>query len=304
MPSSYYKPCKELDRCLELNKYWDTDKKKWFEGYYKIANETHYPLSECQLGYCYLEGIGTEKNIFKAVEWTSLSAKHGDRDAQYNLGCFYEDGIGLEKDIMLALYWYRKAAKQEHDLAKDKCKALFSLDTIVGERIVLRKGVESDYESMFKNVWNDVDIYNWMYFKPANTIEEAVEKNKKTISFQHKLFAYYIALKDTNEAIGLCGIYEYEDGRFQECGICVGKEYQGKGIGKEVVSILLDFAFNKLHAKDFRYAYYMNNIKSEKLAIYFGFEYGHTEEAIRPWDQKKLTVNYCYLTKEKYKERT
>ena len=40
MPSSYYKPCKELDRCLELNKYWDTDKKKWFEGYYKIANET------------------------------------------------------------------------------------------------------------------------------------------------------------------------------------------------------------------------------------------------------------------------
>ncbi len=23
MPSSYYKPCKELDRCVELNKYWD-----------------------------------------------------------------------------------------------------------------------------------------------------------------------------------------------------------------------------------------------------------------------------------------
>ena len=34
MPSSYYKPCKELDRCVELNKYWDIDKIKWFEGYY------------------------------------------------------------------------------------------------------------------------------------------------------------------------------------------------------------------------------------------------------------------------------
>ena len=67
MPSSYYKPCKELDRCLELNKYWDTDKKKWFEGYYKIANETHYPLSECQLGYCYLEGIGTERIYLKQL---------------------------------------------------------------------------------------------------------------------------------------------------------------------------------------------------------------------------------------------
>ena len=27
MASSYYKPCKELDRCLELDKYWEKDMK-------------------------------------------------------------------------------------------------------------------------------------------------------------------------------------------------------------------------------------------------------------------------------------
>lgn len=127
MPSSYYTPCKELDRCVELNKYWDTDKRKWFEGYYQIATKTHYPLAECQLGYCYLEGIGTEKDITKAVEWTKLAAMHGDRDAQYNLASFYEEGVGLQQDLEKALYWYKQAALQGHDLAINKCKSLQTL---------------------------------------------------------------------------------------------------------------------------------------------------------------------------------
>ena len=46
MASSYYKPCKELDRCLELDKYWEKDMKKWFEGYLIIAEETSYALAE------------------------------------------------------------------------------------------------------------------------------------------------------------------------------------------------------------------------------------------------------------------
>ena len=49
MASSYYKPCKELDRCLELDKYWEKDMKKWFEGYLIIAEETSYALAECQV---------------------------------------------------------------------------------------------------------------------------------------------------------------------------------------------------------------------------------------------------------------
>lgn len=45
--SSYYKPCQELDRCRELNQYWDVNPIKWYEGYLQIAEETHYPLAEC-----------------------------------------------------------------------------------------------------------------------------------------------------------------------------------------------------------------------------------------------------------------
>lgn len=53
--------------------------KKWFEWYLVIAEETSYALAECQVGYAYFEGIGTEKNLEKALYWTTRSAKYGDR---------------------------------------------------------------------------------------------------------------------------------------------------------------------------------------------------------------------------------
>ncbi len=114
----YYKECKELEECKKLNKYWyNKEFDKWYRGYLKIAIETEYPLAECQVGYCYLEGIGVEKDISKAVEWTKKGAIHGDRDAQYNFAIMILDKSfeGYEKED--AIYWLNKAAKQEHELA-------------------------------------------------------------------------------------------------------------------------------------------------------------------------------------------
>ncbi len=121
----YYKPCKELDTCDELiEKYFNTQQyEKCFEGHMVLAQQG-YPLAECQIGYFYLEGLGVEKNLDKAVEWTQKAADHGDWDGQYNLAWFYEEGIGLERDMAQAIFWYRKAALQGHDLAIEKCAQL------------------------------------------------------------------------------------------------------------------------------------------------------------------------------------
>ena len=128
MVSNYYKPCSELDRCKELNKYWGTNDKMWFDGYFQIANETHYPLAECQLGYCYLKGIGTKIDISKAIYWTELAASHGDRDAQYNIALLIEEGKVKGKNIHDAILWYKKGAVQGHDLAIQKYKELVTFD--------------------------------------------------------------------------------------------------------------------------------------------------------------------------------
>ena len=128
MADHYYKPCAELEICNELiEKYFKTEQyEKCFEGHLELASKG-YPLAECQVGYFYLDGLGIEKDVSKALYWTERAANHGDRDGQYNLAWFYEKGIGVDIDIEKAQYWYKKAALQDHDLAITKCKE-FGLD--------------------------------------------------------------------------------------------------------------------------------------------------------------------------------
>ena len=123
MASDYYKPCRELKICEELiEKYWYSKQyEQCFEGHLVLAQQG-YPLAECQVGYFYLEGLGVEKNLEKALYWTQRAALHGDRDAQCNMAWIYEEGLCGEKDVEKMAYWYREAALQNHDLALQKCQ--------------------------------------------------------------------------------------------------------------------------------------------------------------------------------------
>ena len=172
-------------------------------------------------------------------------------------------------------------------------------ESIIGDNIILRCAQDNDYLSMLK-VWGDKDVYKWMLYTPTTTIPDAIERNKRSMEYQKTHYAYYIAKKDTNEAIGLCAIREYEKGKYEECGIAIAKEYQGLGYGKEVLKLLLDLAFIKLDAKSFQYGYFIDNIKSKRLAEYFHFQYEGIEEMVKPHDQEKKIIELCVLKREDY----
>lgn len=273
-----------------------------------FINEVAKENDEIELGYFIFPAFW---NLNFATEALNLAIKELF-EMGYNkvLAAHFEENIAsakvMEKARMIRL---KKEEQIEYNGKLHKCiyYGIKKIDgnkynPIIGNRIILRNGINSDYESMFKNIWNDEDVYKWMFFKPVYTLEEAIERNKRTMLFHQSQYVYYIALKETNEAIGLCGIYEYEESRFQECGICIGKKYQGSGIGKEVVSILLDLAFNKLNANDFRYSYYIENEKSMKLARHFHFKPFERIEIIRPWDKEKKIIERCLLSKEEYQK--
>ena len=173
-------------------------------------------------------------------------------------------------------------------------------ETIEGEHIRLRKARETDWKSMLKNVWGDEAVYRWMLFQPTLTEEDAVERCRRSINYQKENYAWFVALKDTDEAVGLCAIREYEPGRFEEAGICLGTKYQGKGYGKEIVSLLLDLVFMKLGAADFQYGYFRENEKSRKVAEFFGFRYDRSYDLTRPWDGAVKHIDSCLLTREEY----
>ena len=173
-------------------------------------------------------------------------------------------------------------------------------ETLEGEHIVLRKAKETDWQSMLANVWGDEAVYRWMLFQPTLTEAEARDRCARSINYQKENFAWFVALKDTDEAVGLCAIKEDEPGHYEECGICVGTKYQGKGYGKEIVALLLDLAFRKLGAEDIRYGYFHDNIRSKKVAEAFGFHYDRSYELTRPWDGAVRQIDSCLLTREEY----
>ena len=66
------------------------------------------------MGYCYEHGIGTRKNINKALTWYAKAAEHGDVDVQTHLAQTYYDCFRIEETEAnrdKILKWTRMGAK-------------------------------------------------------------------------------------------------------------------------------------------------------------------------------------------------
>ena len=143
-------------------------------------------------------------------------------------------------------------------------------------------------------------IYNIRLLNSNGVEAEDGEEGEITISvpkdnYPIGLFVgYYRDEKMTDEAIGMCAIAESDPGHFDECGICIGTRYHGRGYGKEIVALLLDLAFRKLGAADFRYGYDPDNTPSRRLAASFGFRFDKSYPLTRPWDGQVKDIESSY----------
>ena len=81
---------------------------KWF----RKAAEQNLALAQCNLGFCYHEGLGVATNYAEAVKWYRKAAGQNYAEAQYNLGACYDFGLGVTRDYTEAVKWYRMAAEQ------------------------------------------------------------------------------------------------------------------------------------------------------------------------------------------------
>lgn len=57
------------------------------------------------------------KDYSQAVKWYSKSAEQGHIEAQVQLGICYANGLGVDKNKDKAYYWWKKAAEQGHESA-------------------------------------------------------------------------------------------------------------------------------------------------------------------------------------------
>ncbi|KAL0241021.1 hypothetical protein GEMRC1_006257 [Eukaryota sp. GEM-RC1] len=109
-----------------------------FEGYQEAA-ERGDAEAMVNLGNCFLNGIGVNKNqrqavywfleahskgnssartnLGKTIHWSQHHAKLGDQLAMTALGYCYHFGEGISRDLSLAVHWFQKAAYLGHSTA-------------------------------------------------------------------------------------------------------------------------------------------------------------------------------------------
>lgn len=169
-----------------------------------------------------------------------------------------------------------------------------------GERIVLRKARMSDLDAVAANIYCDAELLSTMFLNISRDRAEAESRLARTIAFQKERPLYFVARKDTDEVIGLCGLCEEAEGIWSEAGLAIARKEQGRGFGREMLAILLDYAFRELGARQFVYSCMDTNTRSRNLALSFGFQYESTSSTVREYDQKKFNLERYSLSREAY----
>ena len=107
--------------------------------------------AQYDLGICYYEGTGVEKDWGEAVKWFTKSAEQGDAVAQVCLGTRYYLGEGVEKDYKEAVKWFTKSAEQGNQYGQ--CN--------LGNCYYECKGVEKDWGEAVKWYTKSAEQGNW-----------------------------------------------------------------------------------------------------------------------------------------------
>lgn len=156
--------------------------------------------------------------------------------------------------------------------------------------LVLDKAKFSDWEAMYHNVWSRPECAKYMFWKISTSEDEAKARILKTIKFQESHDTYLVYLKSTGESIGFAGVEKISPFTYEEAGICLGADYFGRGYGRQILQVLLQYCKNEHGAREFLYYTRTENEASKRLAESMGFEIIGTEEREDSRDGRRCTL--------------
>lgn len=188
------------------------------------------------------------------------------------------------------------------------------IERLDGEHIAIRKGRMSDLDAMWHNVWSDHSIEKNVLWKVVETREEAEERLRGSLEFQSRVNAFFVVIKDTDEAVGFAAVREIpaessgdtadgealHSGIYEDAGLGIAAAYQGRGYGKEILRLLMKLVFEELGGKKFLYGCFTENVRSAALCKSQGFHYVFSKPGVRKWDGYNYVSDYYELTVEEY----
>ena len=115
-----------------------------------------------------------------------------------------------------------------------------------GERVVLRAVEPDDLHQLWR--WrNDLELFQLVEGDPPTPI--SVERFEAEFEERLQGPSVELAIDLDGRLIGRCGMFEFDElARNAKIGVTIGeREVWGKGIGRDVVEVLLAYAFHERH---------------------------------------------------------
>ena len=165
--------------------------------------------------------------------------------------------------------------------------------TLQTERLILRRFIIEDAESMFNNWASDDEVTKFLTWPTHKSIEDSkwfinfCLENYLNLSF----YNWVIELKETHELIGNISIVEVlEDTNSMELGWVIGKKYWGNGYAPEAGNKIIDVMFNEVGAECIFALHDVNNPKSGRAIQKLGMKY---EGIIRQCNKNNQGIVDC-----------
>ena len=172
-------------------------------------------------------------------------------------------------------------------------------DCLLTKRLILRKLVIDDVDSIFNNWANDPEVTKYMTWNAHKSIEDTKQilaiwleeyKEPKTIR-------YGIVLKENNELIGAIDVVDYIDNN-PEIGYCLSRKYWNKGYMTEACKAVVDYLF-AIGYKTILIEADERNVGSNRVIEKVGFKF--TNKETKPCSSFKsdiITVNWYKIIKK------
>ncbi len=145
--------------------------------------------------------------------------------------------------------------------------------------LLLKKAEFEDWRTIYHNVWSKPETARYMAWRVTEDEEEARERMKRTIKYQKEHDTYLVYEKKSGQAIGFAGVEEIRPHIYQDASIALGPEYVGRGYGKQILRLLMEYCAS-LGGEVFYYSTRSANEASRALALACGFQYQYSESRV------------------------
>ncbi|GAB3722877.1 GNAT family N-acetyltransferase [Flavobacterium koreense] len=141
------------------------------------------------------------------------------------------------------------------------------------ERLTLRQLSIDDKQSIF-DLRSDLEINKYLGRVPSKTIDDAINFINKINenSKSNNSIYWVITLTSTKKVVGTICLFDFSNEKNScEIGYELMPKYQGQGIMKEAIKVVIDYVFKTLNFKRIIAFTHNENLKSTNLLLKFNF---------------------------------